>query len=232
MKKLHSAASRAKAKRVAKVFKHLPGDRAVPVSAATSTQKGGENTDSNKQTGKSTTPGKRFWEVWKTGWAFVGPIVGLTTFWYNFVPSLTVSLGSNLDKTQLYSTQIIITNTGKLSIYDLKFTCGFIFLTEGGVRGKTMRLNYADKSPVPILIPGEPIGKSCASQSELMGSAGLGLSFKVNFRWPLIGYLPLIGGQTSKTAFFEVKSGPEGYFLVPAGSPDGGLYARTPFIEW
>jgi hypothetical protein len=231
VKKLHSAISRAKTKRAAKL-KQLKGERAAPILAAppASIPKSGEKTESDKETEKST--GKRRWEIWKTGWAFLGPIVGLITFWYNFTPSLMISAGSNIDKTQRYSTQVIITNTGRVPIYDLTFTCGFIFLTEGQVWGKHMKFDIQDKSPVPRLNPGEPIGKACASQSELEGNAGLGLSFKVNFRWPFIGYWPLIGGQDSKTAFFEVKSGHEGYFLVPSGSPDGGLYGRRPFIEW
>lgn len=72
-----------------------------------------------------------------------------------------------------------------------------------------------DLAAVQMLSPGQSTTKSCAFVSDVQGSAILG--FKVNYKWPLIGWL--LGWQESKIAKFDVKEGRDGHFLVPSTSP-------------
>jgi hypothetical protein len=157
----------------------------------------------------------RGWNWWKALWAFLGPIFGFITLYSNFTPAISIVPGPNLDKTQAYSTQIVITNTGRVPVYDLWFSCGL------GVSSGPMYIQHLeahprdDLAPVQRLSPGQPTTKACAVASDVQGR--IILNFTVNFKWPLIGWL--LGWQDSKNAKFDVKEGRDGHFLVPSASP-------------
>lgn len=150
--------------------------------------------------------------MWQEFWSVVGPIFVLITFYSNFTPAIAIGPSVNLDKAQTYSTQILITNTGRVPVYDLTFSCLF-----GGPTGRMDVYRLGDDSepddlaPVQRLAAGQPITKACATTSDVGGNNQL--TFVVNFKWPLIGY------RDSRTAFFEIKEGREGHFLLPSGSP-------------
>jgi hypothetical protein len=202
VKKSHASLSRAQARRLAEATKHEP--------APTHTE---EKPKDNSTPHGISAPEKRTvlglaWKGWQVSWALLGPIFG----YLNFAPAISITPGPNLDKTQTYSTQIFITNTGKVPVYDLSFSCVF-----GGATGRMDVRNLADDSqpddlaPVQRLAAGQPITKACATTSDVGGNNRL--TFVVNFKWPLIGY------RDSRAAVFDVKEGPEGHFLLPSGSP-------------
>jgi hypothetical protein len=155
------------------------------------------------------------WDWWKALWALFGPIFALITFYSNFTPAISIVPGSNLDGTQSYFTQILITNTGRVPVYDLAFACGF------GTNSGTVHIGRIEHStnniaPVQRLSPGQSTTKDCAVASDVRGDANL--TFTIVYKWPLIGWL--LGWQ-AKSAKFDVKEGRDGHFLVPSASPSG-----------
>jgi hypothetical protein len=154
------------------------------------------------------------WEYWKSSWVVLGPVFALITFYSSFTPTISITPGPSLDKTQTYSTQILITNIGRVPIYDLSFGCGF-----GSGPGTMRVVNLEglgnDLAPVQKLAPGQPTTRSCAVASNVQGSNSL--TFTVRFKWPLVGWLS--GWQDSKSVRFDVKEGRDGKFLVPSTAP-------------
>ena len=125
VKKSHQAISRFKAARISRVKRpqkqntvHTQGGAAAPQDSSTA------NTEDSTRPGPHIDNLTKGWEFWKFAWAILGPIVALTTFYFNFTPSVSITPTVNIDKTQTYSTQIEITNTGRVPIYDLIFSCG------------------------------------------------------------------------------------------------------------
>jgi hypothetical protein len=153
------------------------------------------------------------WDWWKALWVLFGPIFALITFYTNFTPAISITPGPNLDKAQAYFTQILITNTGHVPVYDLGFACGF-GSNSGTVHIGHLEMRPQDTAPMQKLSSGQPTTRDCAVASDVQGDANL--TFTVVYKWPLIGWL--LGWQV-KSAKFDVKEGRDGHFLVPSASP-------------
>jgi hypothetical protein len=217
VKKSHASMSRAKARRLAMVAHKSP---ATHIHATAETAK--VHTTTGTATAKDESVileqkvkrSAQAWDWWKALWALFGPIFAVITFYSNFTPAISIAPGPNLDRTQSYFTQILITNTGHLPVYDVSFACGF------GASSGTVHIGRIDHStqniaPVQRLSPGQSTTKDCAVASDVQGDANL--TFTISYKWPLIGWLS--GWQESKSAKFDVKEGRDGHFLVPSASP-------------
>jgi hypothetical protein len=149
------------------------------------------------------------WGLWKFAWALLGPVFG----YLNFSPSISIATGATIDPHQIYSTIILITNTGRVPVYDLSFGCGIGSGSDPKagftVLNSNPSINKSDLRPMSRLSSGQVASKSCAV-GEVSGNTGL--TFIVHFTWPLIGY------KDQRSAVFEVKEGPSGYFLLPSGA--------------
>jgi hypothetical protein len=155
---------------------------------------------------KTQAKSQTIWNSWKAFWAFVGPIIAITGFWFTMTPAITVEPSVNTDPAKIYATQIMITNRGHVPIYDLRFSCGI-----GAGGGRTTfngLLSPPDIRPAERLGAGQPITRSCdVGTLDVEGNARL--RFEVSYVWPIIGY------HDSRQVIFDVKKGVPGYFLVP-----------------
>jgi hypothetical protein len=210
LKKSQPNISRARAARLTKQHKNLsPLVTHSQVDGESPQENSKEYKDSTKTKESIVRPQLRAWGLWKTAWAFIGPIVGLITFYTNFTPAISIAPGVNIDKTQTFSTQLLVTNTGRVPVYNLTFSCGFG--SSNLMVIKHLETHIQDIAPIPKLIAGQSVSKACAYRSEMFGN--LRLNFTVTFEWPIIG------ATDTKTASFIVKEGPDGYFLLPSGMP-------------
>ncbi len=153
---------------------------------------------------------QHLWKGWQVFWAFAGPIMAVIGFWIAMTPTISIEPGVNIDLSQTYSTQIVVTNRGHVPIYDVTFRCG-IGVGGGLLSVEELTTRGQDLRPVRILHSGEAVTKSCAVSSKVGGNNKI--SFTASFTWPLIG------NRDSKQAFFEVKEGPGSHFLVPSDAP-------------
>jgi len=67
-----------------------------------------------------------FGKSWKELWAYAGPGITLFNLWFFFVPNIEVTTGTNLDQTQQFQTQFLISNRGRFPIYKVHFACGLM----------------------------------------------------------------------------------------------------------
>jgi hypothetical protein len=106
----------------------------------------------------------------------------------------------NLDPQQPLATQFLITNRGKVPIYDVRFSCGI------GRPGGTHMGDLSSSTLSPI---SQSAIRSCAVESQDIATQVITVS--VTYRWPLIRY------QSTSAAHFSLKHGTPGFFLVPEG---------------
>lgn len=149
-----------------------------------------------------------FASVWKDFWSFAGPIFTVVGLLNYYSPSIAISTGARLDPNQNFLTQFVVTNTGNVPIHDVSFVCELVgdemTLGELGTQANGL-------SPIATLIPGEPSSRGCFSRS--IGVDGPMLRVTAYYRWPLIGMV------ASKRAYFSVRRGADGAFLVPEAAP-------------
>jgi hypothetical protein len=154
--------------------------------------------------------GSRLWKIWEVFWAFTGPIIAVIALWFEMRPLVTVEPSVNIEPTNLYATQILITNRGHVPVYGVHFGCGI-----GAGGGRTVfsgTLRPPDIRPIARLDAGQAITRSCdVGQIDIQGNSRL--SFEMSYAWPLIGWLE------TKRVLFDVKKGAPGYFLVPDAFP-------------
>jgi hypothetical protein len=119
-------------------------------------------------------------------------------------PQLTIEPSVNIDPAQPLATQFVVSNTGHVPVYDLRFACGF-----GGGKGSTQigRLVIGGSAPVAVLPPGKGVTRSCALESR--DTVIPSIRVNVAYRWPVIG----IGD--GQYAMFKITHGSPGFFLVP-----------------
>lgn len=146
-------------------------------------------------------------DAWKNFWAFGGPalsLLGAAAYWW---PSVAIATGVNLDPTQDFQTQFVVTNTGHVPVHEVSFVCALV-----GNRASVGHLSTGPSlSPIETLRPGEPASRGCFTAS--LSIDGPMLRVDAYYKWPIIG-------QTVRArAYFAVKKGSAGAFLVPEAAP-------------
>jgi hypothetical protein len=145
------------------------------------------------------------WKAWKEVWAFVGPCIALTSFYFLMQPNVTIDPSVNLDPGQPLATQFQVTNRGHFTVSDVLFTCKL-----GGANLHIGKLPLL-LGPVPLtvaeLAPGEAVTVACA---ELSHDVEFGdLQVIARYKWPLSWW------QSTIRAHFSLRKGTPGFFLVP-----------------
>lgn len=149
---------------------------------------------------------------WKEFWAYAGPASTIVGLWYTLTPSVSISSGVNLDQKQSMQTQFVVTNAGHVPVYNLRFSCTFrAYIVPPnpfsvGMDGDRL-LARVDK-----LNAGHALSKGCFIQSNT--SEGTILRVVVWYRWPIIHF------DDQEIAYFSVRKGADGFFLVPDVEPD------------
>lgn len=146
------------------------------------------------------------WLCWERFWAFAGPLAAVFGFSFNPIPDIVIEPSVNLDPTQTYSTQILIANRGRVPVYELSFSCK-IGVGGGSTYIKSLTIDSSLIEPAPALPASQSITRACAIAGNVEGNRKL--DFTVQYHWPIIGKID------SKTAHFNVKRGPPGFFLLP-----------------
>ena len=151
-----------------------------------------------------------FSNSWKLFWAFGGPTLSILGAWAYWHPSLSIASGVNLDPSQSFQTQFVVTNTGHSSIYDVTFFCG--------LRGEVSVMNDLEVSdpetlmPVATLEGGGTVSRGCFTKSKDI--TGMMLLVQVRYN------LPVLGWRRSSIAWFSIRKGTSGNFLVVEPTPD------------
>jgi hypothetical protein len=156
------------------------------------------------------TPAKvTFGTAWKNFWVYAGPLLTLVGLWAYWTPSISLVPGVNLDPSQEFQSQFLVTNTGHVAVNNLTFTCSLMGKKMGVAE---LNMSAGDTlAPVAILKPGNFASRGCFTKSLVVG--GPILKIVAHYRWPLVG------NSDSATAYFSVREGSSGVFLVPEGAP-------------
>jgi hypothetical protein len=144
----------------------------------------------------------KIWQWWKEFWALAGPLMALVSIAFLLMPQITIEPSVNLDPQQPLATQFLITNRGKVPVYEVRFSCGI-----GGPGGTHIGISSSTSSPILTLAPGESATKACAVESQDIATQMITVS--ATYRWPLIRY------ESTFAAHFSLKHGTPGFFLVP-----------------
>jgi hypothetical protein len=179
-------------------------------SIATSTPRKTEEIKTHTQP-----PARQRWrplEIWKNVWAILGPIVSMTAFSFLMWPQVKIEPSANPNPTDPLGTEFVVTNSGNVPVYNVRFSCG-LGSGSGHVSFKDTSVNpWKTLSPAAVLPAGAPVARSCAVSSE--GSQFASMSIIATYEWPLIWK------ESSKSAFFKVIRSTNGIaYLVPDSPP-------------
>jgi hypothetical protein len=150
---------------------------------------------------RGSTRGK-IWQGWKEFWALAGPLMALVSIAFLLMPQITIEPSVNLDPQQPLTTQFLITNRGKVPVYEVRFSCGI-----GGPGGTHIGMSSSTSSPILTLAPGESVTRACIVESQDIATQVITVS--ATYRWPLIRY------ESTSAAHLSLKHGTPGFFLVP-----------------
>jgi hypothetical protein len=161
-------------------------------------------------------------QVWKEIWAYLGPAVAILGFWFSFKPTIAITSGSTLDPSQVFGTMFVVTNTGRIPVHNVHFTCSIhaisnkIFVQNLTSEGKKV-------APIDILPPSVPISRVCFTKSLLNGETMQ--KVVVHYTWPIIG------ATDSETAWFSSQRGASGSVLTrevnPSSEPPALMQIRS-----
>lgn len=98
----------------------------------------------------------------------------------------------------------MVTNRGHVPVYNVSFKCGANFQ---GVFGKLV-FSGATISPVAELDASRAVTRACVVESA-DPPPNATQTVTVDFVWPVIGY------KDSTTAYFSIRRGSPGFFMVP-----------------
>ena len=63
---------------------------------------------------------------WKETWAYIGPVVALVGAWSFWSPAVSIAAGANLDASQKLATEFVVSNVGRVPIYNVTFECDLL----------------------------------------------------------------------------------------------------------
>ncbi len=139
----------------------------------------------------------KIWQGWKAFWALAGPLMALVSIIFLLTPQITIEPSVDLDPQQPLATQFLITNRGKVPIYDVRFSCGIG--RPGGSNMGDLVVSSSTLSPILTLAPGESATRACAVGSQDIATQVITVSAR--YRWPLIRY------ESTFAAHFSLKHG-------------------------
>lgn len=147
-----------------------------------------------------------FTKAWKEAWAYLGPIITVIGLWEYWTPALSIVPGLNLNPSEAFQTQFVVTNTGHTSLYDLSFKCSIL--------GRSLVVEDLSTDPLPYVSELEklsPVSRGCFGSSLVDGVL---LKVTVRYRWPILNKFD------ERIAFFSVKHGDAGQkYIVPEAAP-------------
>lgn len=164
---------------------------------------------------------KQAFEAYKNFWALVGPIVavvGASAYWS---PSVVISAGTNIDPTQTLQTDLLITNTGHLPVYNVRFQCAII----ASEISHAELANDFDRTlkKIEVLSPSMPIARQCFTVSRHI--VGAILRITAFYEWPF-SYR-----KAHASGFFAVRESASGFFLEPEAPTDSQPLLVGPPLE-
>jgi hypothetical protein len=164
--------------------------------------------DSKPENREAPEPKKfRLLEIWKNAWAVLGPIIALTGLAFLLWPQIKIETSATLNQADPLNTQFRIINSGNVSVFNMKFTCGIGFGGGSSYFGDT-RFDGSTIKPIPRFAPGAEATRACALSSE--GSEIPNIEITASYKWPLIGM------DDEKSAFFRVVRATNGNaYLLP-----------------
>ena len=137
----------------------------------------------------------------------MGPLVALialTLSILQFWPQIRIDPGPNPDPAQLGGAEFIISNIGRVSVYNATFKCSIgtpVVWLGGALMGGSI-------APAAVIPPGRPVTRSC-----FVGDVDIAypnVTISVNYKWPIIPKL------STEIGYFVVKSATSGaFFFVP-----------------
>jgi hypothetical protein len=149
-------------------------------------------------------PENRFFRYWKLFWAIGGPLIAAISTAMNFQPELSITTGANIDPTQTFAMQFAVSNTGRVPVRNLRFSCSL----RGGGPVFIGSMRPGNIAPVQYLPKGQTVTRGCFNESkDIIGAT---LLVNVNYDWP---WLPIIGGAKA-VSFVPVKT-TTGFVMVP-----------------
>ncbi|SCB16581.1 hypothetical protein [Rhizobium hainanense] len=154
----------------------------------------------------------KFRRGWRGFWDYAGIIVTIFTLWQIFAPSVSITSGANLDGSQIFATQFLVSNTGNFPVYDVWFSCVLV--------GSSVGVNALSSSNDLLAIKNFPkkaiASRGCFSRSDVDGAM---LKVEAHYSWPLIGY------EDIEIAYFSAKKSTTGYILTPEPKPENTFEA-------
>lgn len=186
--------------------------RPRPPNAAPKSSARGQNKAKRRSPKASPSKGEKYFGFWKNFWAFAGPLFTILGLGNYYTPSVTITSGVNLDPKQSLQTQFLVTNSGNVRVHDLIFACTFKALVMPGSTASIGVDGAKLLTKIDELNPKSTISKGCFTQSNT--AEGTVLRVVNWFRWPLINY------QDRVEAYFVVRKGSDGFFLVPDSPPN------------
>ena len=154
--------------------------------------------------GEKTDTKLTFGPAWKGFWSYAGPLFTLLGLWVYWTPNVAITSGVNLDPLQQLQTQFVVTNIGHVSVYHLAFTCTVI---GDNLQIGELKSTYGSLQPMAALRPGDAASRGCFTKS--FDVSGTALKVEAHFIWPLINRPDMA------IAYFSVRKGASGTFLVP-----------------
>jgi hypothetical protein len=144
------------------------------------------------------------WQLWKELWAFIGPLIAVTSFAFLMMPQVSIEPSVNLDPAQPLATQFLITNRGRVPVYNVRFGCS--------LSGKMVQVGHMSTSsstiaPVAVIPAGKSVTKGCALASQDIQAEDIAIS--VTYHWPIIRI------EATEMGHFAIRHSAPGFFLVP-----------------
>ncbi len=163
----------------------------------------------------------RGWQRWERFWSIFGPFATIISLCAYFAPGVAIRAGENLDRSQDFQTQFVVTNKGNVDLSKMRFVCEL----EGheGPEGQEVHADEIQTNPketlrrVGKLESGGAVSRGCFVKSRVPVSGRL----KVTAYYTWISLL----GETSQSAYFRVEHGATGNILVPDDDDSSSFHA-------
>jgi hypothetical protein len=151
---------------------------------------------------------KKTLNVWKDVWAILGPGVAFTALGFALWPQIRVEAFVNPNPTDPIGTQFLITNSGNVPVYNVRFACSFGVGPGSTYIGSMVVDMPRTLSPLEVLPAGRSVTRSCVLSSDR--SEVSNIRFTALYKWPIFGR------EVSIPAFYRVIKGREGTtYLLP-----------------
>jgi hypothetical protein len=155
---------------------------------------------------------------WNKFWGLTGPISIVISLLIYIAPSIAITPGDNLDPSQEFQTQFVVTNKGNFSLYNVHFTCEI----DGSAIAIQNLQGSSSLKRIPHFQSGGLASRGCFAQSRTRTDGRLKVD--VYYTWPRFGI------ERVQPTYFRVESGASGNFLVPDDDDDSSNF--HPLIKY